>query len=59
MKLNVETPRQLVDINGLPLDTIETNVGRRPEDRRAGDATATLRTTSVVKRSTRSSRRPS
>ena len=27
MKLNVETPRQLVDINGLPLDRIERIAG--------------------------------
>jgi xanthine dehydrogenase YagS FAD-binding subunit len=27
MKLNVETPRQLVDINGLPLDKVETESG--------------------------------
>ena len=27
MKLNVETPRELVDINGLPLDTIEPQPG--------------------------------
>jgi xanthine dehydrogenase YagS FAD-binding subunit len=27
MKLNVETPRQLVDINGLPLDKIEPTTG--------------------------------
>ena len=34
MKLNVETPARLLDINRLPLDKIEATAGRRAEDRR-------------------------
>ena len=29
IKLNVETPLRLIDVNGLPLNKIETNAGRR------------------------------
>ena len=36
MKLNVETPRKLVDVNHLPFDKIESASRRRPEDRRNG-----------------------
>jgi xanthine dehydrogenase YagS FAD-binding subunit len=36
MKLDVERPKLLVDINGLPLDRIETGRRRRTEDWRDG-----------------------
>ena len=36
MKLNVETPQKLIDINRLPLDKIEQSAGRRPKDWRNG-----------------------
>ena len=36
MKLNVETPSQLIDINRLPLATIEATARWRAEDRRDG-----------------------
>ena len=35
MKLQIETPTHLVDVNGLKLDTIEPTPGRRASHRRA------------------------
>ena len=34
MKLQIETPTHLVDVNGLKLDTIEPTPGRRASHRR-------------------------
>ena len=36
MKLEIETPAHLIDVNGLELDKIEATRRRRPADRRAG-----------------------
>ena len=36
MKLEVETPTHLVDVNRLPLDKVEADAGGRAADRRAG-----------------------
>ena len=36
MKLEIETPAHLIDVNGLALDKIEADAGRRPAHRRAG-----------------------
>ena len=36
MKLEIETPAHLIDVNGLALDKIETTSGRRIAHRRAG-----------------------
>jgi len=36
MKLEIETPKHLIDVNGLSLDQDRTDGGRRPADRRAG-----------------------
>ena len=42
MKLEIETPAHLVDVQDLKLDRIERTDGWRPADRRAGDATPRL-----------------
>ena len=36
MKLEIETPAHLIDVNGLGFDKIEADAGWRPADRRAG-----------------------
>jgi xanthine dehydrogenase YagS FAD-binding subunit len=42
MKLEIETPVHLIDVNGLGLDKIEATPGRRPAHRCAGLATPDL-----------------
>ena len=36
MKLEIETPQHLIDVNGLALDKIESDARRRTAHRRAG-----------------------
>ena len=45
MKLNVETPRQLIDINGLPLDKVEANAdgGLKTDQSEQNDGTLCMR----------------